>query len=199
MGTEKGRHKALIFSAFLVSVIIGFALLCFGSEVPPISSGDFEGTVASEIWMILAGQGTWGALLFAFIGLVWKFAKPYLDQWATAKRLDLLYGFAQTAVINVRQTYTDAIKASSADGKLTNEEKDEALARAKAVLIGLAKSQGIDIVKEYGLDFLDWIIEKFVGNGKDADLLKAVAGPLSGLTQKTAQAIPQPPLPDLQP
>ncbi len=153
---------------------------------------------AGIFWEILAGQGTWGALLFAVIGLLWKFSKPYLDQWVATKRLETLYGFAQTAVKSTKQTLTDNLRAASADGKLTKEEADESLEAAKNTLIALCRTQGIDVVKEYGAEFVTWLIEKFVGDSKEAELLKAVALPLSGHTVQTEQAAQEPPLPDLQ-
>ncbi len=154
---------------------------------------------AGIFWEILAGQGTWGALLFAVVGLLWKFAKPYLDQWVAAKRLETLYTFAQTASKSTQQTLTDNLRAASADGKLTKEEAAEALEAAKKTFIALCRTQGIDVVKEYGAEFVTWLIEKFVGDSKEAELLKAVALPLSGRTVQTAQATQSPPLPDLQP
>ncbi len=154
---------------------------------------------AGLFWEIMAGQGTWGALLFAVVGLLWKFAKPYLDQWVAEKRLQTLYNFAQTSVQSTKQTLTDGLRAASADGKLTKDEAKQSFDDAKGTFIALCKTQGIDVVKEYGSEFVTWLIEKFVGDSKEAELLKAVALPLSGRTVQTAQETQQPPLPDLQP
>lgn len=183
----------------LAFIFITFS--AFASEVPSISPEDFSSDdSASAIWSILAGEGIWGAFLFGAIGLIWRFAKPYLEAWIAEKKLGTLYEFARTAVTHTRQTYTDAMKSAGADGKWTEAEKNEALSRCRRTFIALCKTQGIDVVREYGEDFIEWLIEKFVGDDSlEAKALKAVALPLSVPTVQTGAGIPQPPLPDLQP
>lgn len=152
---------------------------------------------ASIIWTILAGQGPWGVLLFAILGVVWKFSKPYLDAWVASKKLETLYGFAKTAVQSVKQTYVDEIKAASADGTLTNEEKAVALNKAKTVFIALAKTQGIDVVKEYGMELIELLIEKFVGDSKEASVIVPLSDELP-MPTSVKNKVQEPPLPDLQ-
>ncbi len=164
------------------------------SEVAQTATGSDE---ASIIWQILSGQGTWGALLFALVGLIWKFAKPYLDQWVALKRLETLYTFAQTAVKSTSQTLVDNLRAKSEDGKLTKEEAKESMDTAKDVFIALCKTQGIDVVKEYGMEFIEWLIEKFVGESKELAAIAPFSAQSWVPTPKTVQAAQQPPLPDL--
>ncbi len=193
------RHYELILFVvigFIAATMIAFSgevpAMILSGEVPPIGVQEFTSSPeASLIWQILAGQGTWGALIFAVVGLLWKFAKPYLDAWIASKRLNTLYSFAQTAFMSTKQTYTDNIKAASADGILTEEEAKEAMQRSKEVFIALCKTQGIDVVKEYGIEFIEWLLEKFVGDSK---LVEAAISPFS---KSSSEPVPEPPLPDL--
>jgi hypothetical protein len=57
--------------------------------------------------------------------------------------LSRLGAYARLAVVSTHETYVKEIKAGRADGVLTEEEKAEALARAKAVLLSFASLEGL--------------------------------------------------------
>lgn len=71
-------------------------------------------------------------------------------------------------VLMVKQTYVDAIREGRADGKLTQEEKDEALDRALealkanygiAGLSKLAKILGLDSVEDWLLTHVEAVLQ----------------------------------------
>ena len=74
----------------------------------------------------------------------------------------LLYEAAEAAVTKTYLTYVRECKKASADGKLTDEEKQEARIRAFSVLKEYGKSQGKDLISKYGPDMISSTIEKAV-------------------------------------
>jgi vacuolar-type H+-ATPase subunit H len=64
---------------------------------------------------------------------------------------------AKNAVATVKQTYTDAIKAASADGKLTKAEQAAALAKARDVFISSISDEALTILKETFSDYMAYI------------------------------------------
>lgn len=161
------------------------AASCLAGDVPGLTVSDFAGDtspLANAIWTILAGQGPWGVLLFAILGVVWKFASPYLNEWAAQKKLDRLFEAVRAGVGGTLQTYVDAIKEANADGKLTEEEVKIARDKCRAFVIAFLKAQGIDVIRDYGHDVLDWLIEYVLRQMKlDNALAKAVVAPLPDL------------------
>ncbi|MCC8190895.1 MAG: hypothetical protein LIP77_09745 [Planctomycetes bacterium] len=66
----------------MVSSVLLLALLILPTTL--FADETDTSAAASSIWLILAGEGTWGAVLVAVVGVLWKVAKPYLDEWAGA-------------------------------------------------------------------------------------------------------------------
>lgn len=158
------------------------AVLAFAVDVPPIAAAEFsESPEAAFIWQLLAGQGTWGVLLFAILGVVWKFAKPYLDEWMRQRKLSTLWDAATTGVVGAMQTYVEAAKANNG-GKLTAEMAAHARELARNYIVAFMKTQGVDVIREYGQDVLDYLIEAVLRGLKiDNPALKAVMAPLPEL------------------
>jgi hypothetical protein len=152
----------------------------FAGDVPNVSVAEFADSPESAfIWQLLAGQGAWGAVLFAIIGVVWKFAKPYLDEWMRQRKLTTLWNAVTTGVVGSLQTYVDAAKASNG-GKLTAEMAAHARDMVRSYVIAFMKAQGVDVIREYGQEVLDYMIEAILRLLKiDNAVLKAVATPLS--------------------
>jgi len=110
-------------------------------------------------------------LLPAVLGLVGAalyFGTVYLKQRAEAIKDEQLRQIAQDAidrakdevyeaVVYVAQTYVDDLKAGHADGKLTPEEKAEALARAKAAFKARMGEAGLRQLAELVGDLEEWI------------------------------------------
>lgn len=74
-----------------------------------------------------------------------------------AKKLDEKVGGAVTAVYH---EFVQDIKAGG--GKLTDEQKKEARARAISKIKEAGLKEGIDFIKEYGVDYIVHYIEKKV-------------------------------------
>ena len=149
---------------------------------------------ASVIWSILAGQGTWGVLIFAVLGVLWKWAKPYLEAWMAERKLKRLYEAVRDGIAGTWQTFADPIKEASADGKLTEAEAKAAKEKCKSYIIAYMKAQGVDVIREYGHGLLDYLIEAVLRQLKlDNALVKAVALPLPDLApSRTSVPAPGP-------
>ena len=158
------------------------AALSFAGDVPPITAAEFtDSPEAAFIWQLLAGQGAWGAVLFAIVGVVWKFAKPYLDEWMRQRKLSTLWDAATTGVVGALQTYVEAAKDENG-GKLTEEMAAHARDLARSYIIAFMKTQGVDVIRVYGQAVLDFMIEAILRKLKlDNAALKAVVAPLPEL------------------
>lgn len=96
------------------------------------------------------------------LGLLWAFFKS--TEWYTehvikpnrAKALDSI----QAGVQHVYETYTREIKTASADGHLSDDERKIARGLAKEAAIAYGKTNGVDIIKTVGQEFIDLYLEK---------------------------------------
>jgi hypothetical protein len=83
---------------------------------------------------LFAAYGTKAAIAAA-MALGWllaKFVYPRVGDWAD-RTISRALSEVQDAVLEVSQTYADAIKSGKQDGKLTDEEAAEAKRRAIAI------------------------------------------------------------------
>lgn len=74
-------------------------------------------------------------------------------------KADAITGAAQEAVWEVWEEFVKGWKEVSADGKLTKEERAQALATAQAKLISKARAEGVDIARELGQAGIRRLIE----------------------------------------
>lgn len=184
------KRIGIVLLALVALVVFACpATMLFAGDIPGVSAADFESPEAKAIWSILAGQGPWGALLFGIIAVLYAIFKPMISAWVKSKVSDShatfianLYNIVEAGVLGVKQTYTDVVKAASADGKLTEDEVKEAKARCRQFVIDHFKAQGVDILKEYGHAALDMLIEAVLARFKmDNPVVRAVALPLPDL------------------
>jgi hypothetical protein len=66
------------------------------------------------------------------------------------------------AVSEVEREFIREAKAKSADGKLTKEEVGEALEKAWAKALEIAKTQGIDLVKYVSKEYFPVLVERLI-------------------------------------
>ena len=102
-------------------------------------------------------------ILGTLLGGIWTLFKSTelyarIRRWRCERALLAL----EAGVMATYETYVREIKASREDGKLTSEERREARRRAKEYAIDLARSQGLDIVRELGQHYLDAWLERLV-------------------------------------
>lgn len=107
---------------------------------------------------------TWGMKK----GLAYLDAKTkFLDGESQAKTKEHVKAEIIDAVVvsvsATAQCYVDAIKAAKADGKLTDEEKAEARAQAKARAVQILKEKGLSV----GEALLDATVESVLGTTKN--------------------------------
>lgn len=74
----------------------------------------------------------------------------------------------ESGVERTYQAYVKAIKAGRADGRLTEDEKARARSMARARAVALAKSEGIDLIRTIGGDYVDVWITRLIGKRKRA-------------------------------
>lgn len=171
----------------IIGILIAIAMAAAagaanGADVPGIAVSDFESVVlAHPVWGWLAGEGLWAGVAVAVAALVYKLLKPYITAKLADLQLTELYMAVEAGVTATYETYTKAIKASSADGKLTAEEAAQARALAREYAIYFMQTNGVDILKSYGAKMIDGLIEYFVGKSKAANVAKAVLAPLPEL------------------
>lgn len=167
----------------ILAIILSPALVLAG-DVPPITVAEFE-QEASLLWQILAGQGVWGAIIFAVVTAVWRIGKPYLDDWMHDKKMARLYDAVVIGVTNTLATYVEAAKAASTDGKLTEAEAAHARDLARQYVVSYMKTQGVDVIKYYGEDIINGIIERVLAMLKiESKMASMVVGPLPELEPK---------------
>lgn len=97
-----------------------------------------------------------GPLLVGWIGVMFKLS---------IARREALQAVA-IAVGTVRQTYVDDIKKASADGDLTQAEKDQAKKHAIEVALAVATPAAQKVIAAWTTEQRDAIIESFVSVSK---------------------------------
>ena len=120
--------------------------------------------------IIITIVGLLGTAITAAVGWLIRKGLNYLDKKTkildaeseVQKKESLKNKIVDVATLAVRstlQTYVDEIKAKKADGKLTREEKNEALRQTLDKTVSLLKQEGIEV----GREMLEVVIEAVVG------------------------------------
>jgi len=93
----------------------------------------------------------------------------YISKIKNEKLRKVTETLATAGAIGVEKTYkefTREIKKGREDGKLTDEERKQALNMAKDTAIAYAKNEGVDLAKEVGMDALEFAIESALALAK---------------------------------
>jgi hypothetical protein len=97
------------------------------------------------------------------LGAIWTVFRS--SEWyrrAQERRYAKALQALEAGVEQTYRTYVQAIKESRADGKLTEEEASRARQRARETAIAFGRSQGIDVLRELGGEYIDLWIAKLV-------------------------------------
>jgi hypothetical protein len=116
--------------------------------------------LASDPGLAILGWAL-GGLWTAFRASDW-FARLRNDR--LRKAIDAL----EAGIDIAYRTYVQAIKAAREDGKLTVQECREARRRAREAAIQFGRSQGVDVLRELGADYIDMWIERILRQVKEA-------------------------------
>lgn len=111
-----------------------------------------EGTLAVLGWIGAAGYGL--RLLFARIA---------------AKRGEKVLralGFVERGVATAYSEYVEKIKAASADGSISPEERREAKNRAISSAVSTARAEGLDLLRTVGQEHLSGMVDHAVARAK---------------------------------
>ena len=103
------------------------------------------------------------ALVSAVLGAIWTLFRS--GEWyrrVQSQRNSKALQALEAGVELTYRTYVQAIKEARADGKLTPEEMREARQRARDAAIEFGRTQGIDVLRELGGEYIDLWIAKLV-------------------------------------
>jgi hypothetical protein len=102
-------------------------------------------------------------LITAIVGSIWTALRS--SEWAQqargrryAKAVEAL----EAGVELTYRTYVREIKQLRQDGKLTDDEMREARQRARDAAVEFGRTQGLDVVRELGAQYVDLAISKLV-------------------------------------
>lgn len=176
------KRFAFVLAAFLVVCAAVFAGPVsdwhFAADVVPgISPLDFPVPAMVVLQAPQQAHWIWTALTSEVIVVVAGWAFCWILDRIKDSRIRRALLAIKTAVTVTYQEYVRAVKALAPDGKLTVDQKNEALQYAYRKAVELAKSDGIDLLKVFAKETILAIIEKFVGESK----APAVLGPLADL------------------
>jgi len=133
----------------------------------------------STVTIIVAVVTALGSVIAAFVGWLAKRGVDYLDKKTSVlddanqlvKKEALKERIVEVVTIAVKstmQTFVDDIKAKSADGKLTKEERSEAFRRSYDTAWGILKSEGIEVGKEILTATIEAVVGGIKGAGKNS-------------------------------
>lgn len=182
------RTFLTLLMVLAVAFIYATLRVAWGGEVPPITVADFtapESPPAHWLWSALASDTASNIFLWLFstgIATVVGWLK-WNDSRKEAAIMFLTMGVRETYEEYVRQ-----IKLARADGKLTNDERREAVHLAIQYGMDYAKNAGLDILKVLAKDTLPVWVDRIVRQIKGEAAISKNPLPVS-----------QPPYPDLVP
>lgn len=105
--------------------------------------------------------------LGAILGGLWTFFKASdFFQRAKAQRFAEAITALEAGVQQTYDVYVRAVKESSADGKLSSEERRRARELARDAAIAFGRTKGIDVLTAIGHDYIDVWITKLVNQRK---------------------------------
>jgi len=103
------------------------------------------------------------ALVGTVLGGIWTvFRSSEWHQRAQRRRCSRSLQALEAGVELTYRTYVQAIKEARADGKLTAEEAGEARRRARDAAVEFGRTQGVDVLRELGGEYIDLWISKLV-------------------------------------
>jgi hypothetical protein len=149
------------FNIMLIMIVMALLLLM---ALPAFASGwtvvrDYGiSSLAPYVVMILAAMLVWliTCAAKALTALASKISNETLRN-SIISAISEAQTVATDSVACVKQTYTDAIKAASADGKLTAIEQMTAMGKAKEAFLTSISTKSLTILKEQFDDYMDYI------------------------------------------
>ena len=115
-----------------------------------------DASVTVFIWLLNLGAAS---------VLAWLTRKEWKNE-----RTEYCVKFLTAGIRNTYVEYVRGIKEGSVDGKLTELEKEKARKMATDYAVGVAKNQGMDLVKILGKEYIPVLIEFLVGSLKRRDV-----------------------------
>ena len=127
-----------------------------------------------HLWDLLAREET-KTLVLTGLGLAAAFLLCL--KAVKAHNLERAVQCVEAAVRVTYEEYVRAAKDNAPDGKLTPAERQEALRRALDRAREYARAEGVSLFKHYAANYLPVIVEKIIGERKQAGLPFGLASP----------------------
>jgi len=108
-------------------------------------------------------------LVGGVLGTIWTFVQS--SKWyrqLRRRRFRRAVEALEAGVDLTYRTYVRAIKEAREDGKLTDEEIAEARCRAREAAVEFGRTQGVDVLRALGANYIDLWIGKIVKRLKTA-------------------------------
>lgn len=158
---------AKTFRIVVVTLFLG-AFQAFSGEYPaPITPEEFSvsqhSTLAEQanwLWSFLALPEVVAGILGA-ISLVGGLLLRW--RWVVNWRLERAVQCLASGVRETYEEYVRNIQKANADGKLTTDERDQAMRMAIDKAKSYAYREGFDLAKTYAKEFLPVIVERLIG------------------------------------
>lgn len=133
----------------------------------------------NTVTIIVAIVTALGSVVTALFGWLAKRGVNYLDKKTSvldeasqlARKEALKNRIVEVATIAARstmQTFVDDVKAGSADGKLTPDERKEAFRKTYTTALDILKSEGIEVGKEILTATIEAVVGGIKGAGKNS-------------------------------
>lgn len=174
-GCMEEKMKIFVWIMIALGVILAGSSLMAG-EVPPVSVNDFADVPASALSALNAPEAhwIWTVLANAAVAAIASWIFLRIAERLKGTRYCVALTAIKDAVAECYREYVRAVKAASEDGKLTIDEKNEALDRAYRTAVEYARTRGVDILKVFAKETICTLIEKYVRESKS----KVVPPPL---------------------
>jgi len=107
--------------------------------------------------------------------------RPRLVAWVEDRNLSTLLFAVEQGVAACYEKFTKSYKEKAVDGKLTKEQAESIMTECRAFVIDMAKSQGLDLIKTYSTNVIDYLCEAKLAELKESSLKKSALLPLESL------------------
>ncbi len=128
---------------------------------PTLSITPYEKEVTTMDQLLTSENGL--MMLGTVLGGLWAFFRStdFVEN-ARTRRYYRAIEALEAGVEQTYRTYVRAIKEARADGRLTDEEQRHARALARQAAVEFGRTEGVDVIRELGNEYLDLWIAKLV-------------------------------------
>lgn len=164
---KKNSYAWYMVLSFLIFAMI--AINSFGGDVPPLTPADFgdahlnTAPEAHWLWTIIASDAV-SRLILSALGII---VTAFIGRagWKETQKEKAVYCILE-GIKNIGDSWVRKVKKSREDGKLTEDERLRANKEAIDEAIGLARTQGFDLLKVFAKESLPVIVDMLLRRTK---------------------------------